>query len=246
MSSKVISVWGNEGSGKTTFAVNLACALANRGYLIGIISSNFIYGSLQVYFRQSVPPEKGLFRALNDDNPNVGEKFMEYEESKNLFFLSIPNHYTGLLCDSISLQSVERLITDASLVFDILIVDGTGIINNPVSDVALWLSERIYTLHRPSIAAQMWYKGMEDFRKELRITDKQIHILLEPNGEFDIKTFQGMMEQSFSHELPFVKCAPGLENAGTPIYFVKDRPCRRYAKVLEQIANEICGGKKSE
>lgn len=244
MSGKIISVWGDSGSGKTTFAASLACALASRDYLTGIISSNLTYGNLQIFYGQSVQPEKGLFRALNDDNPNVGEKFSEYEESKNVFFLSAPNHYTGLLCDSISLQNVERLMTDASLVFDILIVDGAGNINNPVSDAGLWLAERIYTLYKPSIAAQMWHKGMEDFIKELHIAEKQVNILREPNGEFDAKAFKGMMELTFPYELPFVKYAPELENAGTPIYLSGDRPCRRYAKMLEQIANTICGGMK--
>lgn len=244
MSGKIISVWGDSGSGKSTFAASLACALASHDYLIGVISSNLTYGNLQIFYGQSVQPEKGLFRALNDDNPNVGEKFSEYGESKNVFFLSAPNHYTGLLCDSISLQSVERLMTDASLVFDILIVDGAGYINNPVSDAGLWLAEKIYTLYKPSIAAQMWLKGMEDFIKELHIAEKQVSILREPNGEFDAKTFKGMMEMNFPYELPYVKCAPELENAGTPIYLSSDRPCRGYAKVLEQIANEICGGIK--
>lgn len=242
--SKIISIWGNNGSGKTTFAVNLAGVLASHDYLIGLISSNMHYGNLQIFYGQSVQPEKGLLRALSDDNPNIGEKFTEYEESKNVFFLSAPNHYTGLFCDSISLQNVERLMTDASLVFDILIVDGAGYINNPVSDVGLWLAEKIYTLYKPSIASQMWHKGMEDFIKELHIAEKQINILREPNGEFDAKAFRGMMELTFSYELPFVKYAPELENAGTPIYLNSDRPCRMYSKVLEQIAKEICGGMK--
>jgi len=241
MSGKIISVWGGSGAGKSTFAVNLACALANRNHLVGLISSNLTYGNLQIFYGQSVQPEKGLFRALDDDNPNVGEKFSEVEGSKNVFFLSAPNHYTGLLCDSISLQSVERLMTDASLVFDILIVDGAGYINNPVSDTGLWLAEKIYTLYKPSIAAQMWLKGMEDFIKELHIAEKQVNILREPDGEFDTKAFKDMVELAFPYELSFVKCAPELENAGMPIYFSSNRPCRRYAKVLEQIAKEICG-----
>ncbi|MEN3005954.1 cobalamin biosynthesis protein CobQ [Dehalobacterium formicoaceticum] len=242
MSSKIICVWGDSGSGKTTFAASLACTLASRDCLVGLISSNLTYGNLQIFYGQSVPLEKGLFRALNDDNPNVGEKFTEVEESKNVFLLSVPNHYTGLLCDSISLQNVERLMTDASLLFDILIVDGAGNINNPISDAALWLAGKIYTLYKPSIAAQMWHKGMEDFIKELRIAEKQVNILREPNGEFDGKAFKGMIELSFSYELPFVKCAPELENAGTPIYLSNDRPCRLYARVLKQIAKEVCGG----
>ena len=243
MGSKIIAVWGKDNSGKTTFAVNMACALANRDRLVGLISSNLIYGDLQVFFGQSVPPEKGLFRALNDDNPNIGGKFSECEQSKNLFFLSVPNHYTSLLCDTVPLRSVERLIVAASLVFDILIIDGSGDVTNPVSSTGLWMAERIYTLYRPSIAAHMWHRGVEDFVRELHIKDKQVPVMQVPNGEFCDKTFKSLIELSFKYELPFVKRAGELENAGTPIYFFRDRACRRYSRVLDKISDEICGGK---
>jgi len=245
MSSKVYTVWGGNNSGKTTFAANLACALSKREALVGLISSNLTYGDMQILFGQSVPPEKGLFQALNDDNPNIGEKFVEYEESKNLFFLSVPTCYSGLLCDTVTLQSVERMINSAALVFDILLVDGAAEINNPVSGVGLWLAHRIFTLHRPSISAQMWYRGVADFVRELHIAEKQTHILQTPNGEFDDKTYQSMMELPFAYELPYIKRAGELENSGTPLYFFHDRPCRRYSKVLERIVNGILGGGKS-
>jgi MinD-like ATPase involved in chromosome partitioning or flagellar assembly len=242
MSSKIIVVWGKDNSGKTTFAVNLACALSNRDCLVGLISSNLIYGDLQTFFGQSVPPEKGLFQGLNDDNPNIGEKFSEYEKSKNLFFLSVPNHYTGLLCDNVTLNNVERLISAASFVFDALIIDGSEDVTNPISSTGVWMAERIYTLYKPSIASAMWLRGVDDFLRELHIKDKQINIMRSPNGDFCDKTFKNLTELSFKYELPFVKQASELENAGTPIYLCNDRACRRYSKVLEQIAEDICGG----
>jgi len=242
MSSKIYAVWGNNGSGKTTFAVNLACVLSKRDVLVGLISSDLTYGELQTFFGQVVSPEKGLYEALREDNPNIGEKFTEYGESKNLFFLSVPTHYSGLLCDTVTLESVERMMNTASLVFDILLVDGATEINNPVSGVGLWLADGIFTLHRPSIAAQMWHQGVADFVRELHIAQKQTHILLASNGEFDDKTYQSMVELPFAYELPYIKRAGELENAGTPLYFFRDRPCRHYSKVLEEIANGICGG----
>lgn len=244
MSSKIITVWGKDNSGKTTFAVNLGCALAKRDKLVGLISSNLIYGDLQVYFGQNITTEKGLFHAINDDNPNVGEKFLEAEESRNLFFLSIPNHYTGLLCDSISLQNVDRLISASSLLFDILIIDGSGDLTNPISGVGLWMAEKVYTLYKPSASAPMWQKGVEDFVRELHVADKQINIVQSPNGEFDDKVFKGLLDIPLKYELPFVKCAGELENAGTPIYLYNDRACKRYSTVLNKISNDICGGKK--
>lgn len=245
MENKIYTVWGANHSGKTTFAVNLACALSKRDLLVGLISSNLIYGELQIFFGQSIAFEKGLYKALQDDTPNLGEKFTEYEEIKNLFFLSIPTHYSGLLCDTVTLQSAEHLINNASIAFDVLIIDGSAEINNPISSVGLWLADKIFTLHKPSIAAQMWYQGVADFGRELHIAEKQLHILQAPNGEFDDKTYKSMAEISFGYELPYVNRAGELQNAGTPLYIHHDRHCRRYGKALELIAGKICGGTKA-
>lgn len=244
MSGKIYAVWGSNHSGKTTFAVNLACALSKRDVLVGLISSNLTYGELQIFFGQAVPPEKGLYEALNEDNLNIGEKFTEYGKSKNLFFLSVPTHYSGLLCDTVTLQSIEQMMNAAAFVFDILLVDGAAEINNPVSSVGLWLAERIFTLHRPSIAAQMWHRGVSDFTRELHIGEKQTHILLAPNGEFDDKAYRNMMGLPFAYELPHIKRSGELKNAGTPLYFFHDRTYKRYGKVLDEIINKSCGGGK--
>jgi hypothetical protein len=244
VSSKIITVWGGNNSGKSTFATNLACALSARDRLVGLISTNLVFGELQIFFGQNVPPEKGLFRALSEDNPNIGEKFVESGESKNLFFLSVPTRYTGLLCDTVTLAQVEQMINAASVTFDILVIDGAAELTNPVSGVGLWLAETICTLHRPSIAAQMWHQGVSDFVRELHIAEKQIHILQAPDGQFDDQTYREMTGLSFSFELPYVKRASELQNAGTPLYFCRDRACRYYGKVLEQIADNICGGGK--
>jgi len=244
MSSKIIAVWGGSNSGKSTFATNLACALSAHERLVGLISSNLVFGELQIFFGQNVPPEKGLFRALSEDNPNIGEKFAASGESKNLFFLSAPTRYAGLLCDTITFEQVEQMITAAAVVFDILVIDGAAELTNPVSGVGLWLAETICTLHRPSIAAQMWHQGVSDFVRELHIAEKQTHILQATNGEFDDQTYREMTGPSFPFELPYVKRASELQNAGTPLYFYRDRACRYYSKVLEQIADGICGGGK--
>jgi len=244
VSSKIITVWGGSNSGKSTFATNLACALSARDRLVGLISSNLLFGELQIFFGRNVPSEKGLFRALSENNPNIGEKFVASGESKNLFFLSAPTRYSGLLCDTVTFEQVERMINAASVVFDILVIDGAADLTNPMLGVGLWLAETVCTLHRPSIAARMWHQGVSDFVRELHIAEKQTHILLAPNGEFDDQTYREMTGLAFSFELPYVKRVSELQNAGTPLYFHRDRACRHYGKVLEQIADNICGGGK--
>ncbi len=90
------------------------------------------------------PRKKACLKALNEDNPNIGEKFAVYEESKNLFFLSLPTKYSGLLCETVTLQSVEKMMSVASQAFDVLIIDGSAEVNNPISGVGIWLSDMIY------------------------------------------------------------------------------------------------------
>ena len=243
MSSKILAVWGGKHSGKSTFAINLGCALSKRNVLVGLISSNLTYGELQTFFGQTVPTKKGLFEALGAENPNIGEMFTACGDSKNLFFLSAPTRYAGLLCDTVTLEAAERLLNAASLAFDVLIVDGSVEVNNPVSGVGLWLADTVFTLHRPSIAAQMWHTGVSDFVRELHLGEKQTHILLSPNGEFDEKSYHYMTGLTFAYELPHIRRAAELENAGTPLYFFRDRSCKRYGKVLEQIAARF-GGEK--
>ena len=240
--SKGIAVWGGKHSGKTTFAVNLACALSKQGILTGLVSSNLTYGEIQTFYGQKVPEGKGLFKALAAETPNIGELFIPCTDSKNLFFLSVPTKYSGLLCDTVTLEDAERMLKAAALIFDVLIIDADTDLNNPVSGVGLWLAETVITLHRPSIAAQLWQVGVSNFVRELHLLDKQIHILLSPNGSFDEKAYRDITKLNFICGLPYIRRAPELENAGLPLYFYRDRACRRYKKVLEKLAKRIGGG----
>ncbi|WP_369282986.1 cobalamin biosynthesis protein CobQ [Oscillibacter sp. GMB15532] len=243
--SKILTVWGGGHCGKTTFAVSLACALANRDLLVGLVSSNLIHGELQTFFGQAVPKEKGVFQALREENPNPGELFTPNGESKNLFFLSVPTRYTGLLCESVTLEKAERLLNHAALTFDVLVVDGSAQLANPISGVGLWLADTVLTLHKPSVAARLWQTGVTAFVRELHLAEKQAHILLSPNGSFDEKTYRDMTKLAFAAELPYVKQAAELENAGTPLYLCRDRECRRYRRALDQLAGTLMGGEPS-
>lgn len=242
--SKILAVWGGKHSGKTTFAVNLACALSSQGLLVGLISSNVTYGELQTFFGQTVPAGKGLFEALGAENPNLGELFTVCKHSQGLFFLSVPTKYSGLLCDTVTLEEAERMINAASLVFDVLVIDGSSDLNNSISGVGLWLADTVFTLHRPSIASQMWQKAVSEFVRELHLEKKLAHILLSPNGDFDEKTYREMTGLTFTCELPHIRRAAELENAGTPLYFFRDHSCRRYKKVLEKLTGTLTGGDK--
>ena len=64
MNAKVIAVWGANGSGKTTTAVNLAFSLSQRNFTVGLISSNIYYGEMQMLCGCNIPDDRGIYHAL--------------------------------------------------------------------------------------------------------------------------------------------------------------------------------------
>ena len=61
MNAKIISVWGANGSGKTTTTVNLAYSLAQRNFTVGVLSSNIYYGEIQTIFGCNIPDDSGIY-----------------------------------------------------------------------------------------------------------------------------------------------------------------------------------------
>lgn len=65
MNAKVIAVWGANGSGKSTTAVNLAFSLSQRNFTVGLISSNIYYGEMQMLCGCNIPDDRGIMEGCS-------------------------------------------------------------------------------------------------------------------------------------------------------------------------------------
>ena len=170
MDASIIAVWGRSGVGKSTLAVNLACALADTR-CVGLISSNLQYGHLQSFCGQTIENGKGLLNAL--ENPaHTKEYFWKAASNgllENVFLLTVPNEYTGLQADCVSMEAVEVVLDHARALFDVIIVDASEDVTNPVSGVALTQARQVVVVHRPSVASGLWFRSMGDFIFQLHL-----------------------------------------------------------------------------
>ncbi len=238
MDASLLTVWGRSGAGKSTLAVNLACVLA-KTRCVGLISSNLQYGHLQSFFGQTIREGKGLLNAL--ENPAQTKEYFwkagTLNTLSNVFLLSVPNDYTGLQADTVSQEAVEGLLDHARSVFDVLIVDGSEEVTNPVSGVSLAYSKQILTVHRQSVSSGLWYRSMGDFIRQLHLEDKLLHLIQEaPSG---IHEYAPALRIQPGFTLPYIEEAQALEDGGTPIAFEPRKRCRRYAKTAEQIVQDL-------
>lgn len=76
--TKIISVCGANGSGKTTMAVNLATALTQTGSVVGLIQTELAYPSIQGF----------LGMRIEENKPNIKKKIFCLIQQVNMILNS--------------------------------------------------------------------------------------------------------------------------------------------------------------
>lgn len=236
MSSKIITVWGATGSGKTSIAANLGIAIADRNLMVGIISSKLYYGELQSIFGKRLEYDKGIYNAIAN-GCNTKNMFESAVSSSNLFFLSVPNGFDAMLLTAMSGETAKDLIEDAVMRFDYIIIDGNEELNNPISSLGLTMSSKIVIAHRASTKDCIWQASMENTMQLLNLTDKSIHVLNGYDKTCDKMTYMNNVGVKFDFELPYISNAKILENSGKPFYTSSTVP-NEYKKIIQKLASQ--------
>lgn len=95
MATKIISVCGANGSGKTTMAVNLATALTQTGSVVGLIQTELAYPSIQGFLGMRIEENKPNIKNILFDTTgkyDIEQQFQQYPKNKKLFVLSVSNY----------------------------------------------------------------------------------------------------------------------------------------------------------
>ena len=236
MSSKIITVWGATGSGKTSIAANLGIAIADRNLMVGIISSKLYYGELQSIFGKRLEHDKGIYNAIAN-GCNTKNMFESAVSGSNLFFLSVSNGFDAMLLTAMSGETAKDLIEDAVMRFDYIIIDGNEELNNPISSLGLTMSSKIVIAHRASAKDCIWQASMENTMQLLNLTDKSIHVLNGYDKTCDKMTYMDNVGVKFDFELPYITNAKILENSGKPFYTSSTVP-NEYKKTIQKLASQ--------
>lgn len=235
MNTKIVTVWGANGSGKTTIASNLGIALASRNLMVGIISSKLYYGELQGIFAKRVESDKGIYSAIAN---GCNTKNMFENAASNLFFLSVPNGFDAMLLTAVRGETAKELIEDAAMRFDYIIIDGSEELNNPISSIGLTMSHRIVVTHRASAKDCLWQASMENTSGLLNLSNKMIHVLNGYDKTCDKLTYMSNIGVKFAFELPYVADGRILENAGKPFLSALNVP-GDYKKTMQKLASQV-------
>ena len=159
----------------------------------------------------------------------------------NLFILSPPNDFDGLLLTAISADTVKELIEDSTIRFDYIIIDGSEDLNNPVSSVGLTMSNKIVRVYKVCIRDCIWHKAMKNLTDLLNVGNKTITVINAYDKSCDKLAFLNALDTKHDFELPYISNAPILTNSGKLIYnskFVSGH----YKKTIQKLASQLMMG----
>ena len=202
MNAKIITVWGANGSGKTTVSVNLGAAIAERDFTVGIISSKMYYGEMQSFFGKRVETERGIYKAIS--NGCNTKNMFETTNNPNLFFLAAPSNFDEMLLSAISGETIHELIEDSSIRFDYIIIDGSEELNNPISGIGITMSSNIVRVYRVSTKSCIWHRAMENMSELMHMNDKSLYVINGYDKIYDKMSFFSSTGIKPDFELPYV------------------------------------------
>lgn len=236
MNAKVITVWGANGSGKSTTVVNLAFALAQRNFTVGVISSNVYYGEMQTLFGCNIPGDRGIYNALmGGETKNM---FVQAEKT-SVFVLSVPDKFDAMQLTTISAKSVKDMLDDAAIRFDYIIIDGSTELNNPISSIGMTEADKLIVVHRPSVKDCLWYESMRNVLDLLNLAYKTEHILNAHDKSCDLSAYKTSVGLTFEFELGYVGNAKIYANTGQAIVFHDLKQERAYTSDMKALASSI-------
>lgn len=245
--SKVIAVTGKSGSGKSTFAVNLASGLAEKNYVVILISANLNHAGVQVFFNEIITEEQGIFAALNDTSEQPQNKLTPCKKQENIFLLGVPNNRAEIFNESLEQKTVENLLRRLGVCADYIIVDCTSDLYNPMTLMGLHLADKIYCTYTASIESCLWHRTMHGFFQQFNAVDLITPVIAQFNIGCSIQELEKMDGFIGHFVLPQVESAVILQNSGRPIYFERTKDCKLYqqeiGRIIDALQEELANGR---
>ena len=143
----IVSVFGKNGSGKSTVAIHLSQYLSMQNKFVGLISLERRYGSIQRSLGVTVLESRSILNALSQED--IKEYFTKYNDS--MYILSLADEDDITKYDAITkLTKDEKILLDffkkINQLFDYVIIDLTEMIIDNFTYFAIKHSEKLINI----------------------------------------------------------------------------------------------------
>jgi len=228
--AKVITVWGCPNSGKTTLAVNLACAYEEANYTVGVISAAD-YGELQTHFGVTVPNDKGLYKALTDVHQSIRNIYTLTGKKKSIFLLSAPDEIDSFVLSVIDREQTDRAVHAAADSFDIVIIDADSSKNNPMTGSSIIKADTIIVPVKNTASWLLWYKANRRLLDSIAPKAKY--------ANYANRATEDVTDLQYIAKMPYVPEAEELHTEGSQIYYGRSRAAKEYMRKCDELIKNL-------
>lgn len=214
--TKVITIWGNAGSGKTTFACLLARLLTQNKKKAIIISPDMEAPLLPIAFPgeniETVMSLGNILSATTIDNALVASKVVLYKPYPFIGMLAYSTGESPLSYPEIAYEKVSELISAASSLVDYLILDCTSSVVSPFTPAAIEAADTVIRILTPDLFGLHYFEAHKPLLQDSRFHFSE-HITLAGQARpFQAIEEMGHLIGHFSGLLPYNK---EIQRSGT-------------------------------
>ncbi len=234
---KIIAITGSNGSGKTTFATNLALLLARQKKITILVNGDINVGSTQCVLGAEIPKEKSLKKYLAD-KIQVPEKYLvQLERESNLYLLGVESGNNTYQKPLFEKDQIGTLITTLSMSCDYLILDLPFDLQNGMTLLGISYADTVCVTYKATTECALWHKA---YKGTIRSISKKapIPIVTMHNASLTPPTFVEQIGENF-FLLPNCEDAWVRSDAGRGIVESKGKNESRYTKTLEDFIDSI-------
>lgn len=174
--SKIITVWGNPGSGKSVFCAALARELTQNREKALIISGDSLTPMYPVWNPNKPVDHRysigHVFSAMEVSKSLIASKMQVYEPYPFIGYLGFAAGETSLAHPVPTAETTERLLDEAAKLVDYVIVDGNAQVASFFEATAMNCADIVICILTPDLRGIAYWKAqtslLQDVRFQLR------------------------------------------------------------------------------
>lgn len=236
--ARVITICSTKGGvGKTTFSVNLACAIGKQSKKVLVIDLDLQFGDVSMFFDRK--PKRTIYEWTKQDGENTFEKLKSYIVPVNDNVEMIPAPLRPEFSEAITEEHINRLITKVKPYYDVVIIDTAPFMEEKIL-TALEQTDEIFVVTILDLPTLKNTKIFLDTLHSLSLKGK-VRVVVSraaKRNAISIKEAETAMGMPIFLSIPDeAKVVSVSVNEGSP--FIYSSPGSKIAKLVFGAANEL-------